>query len=631
MCGIAGIWTKNPSLLDQDQRLQMLNQLRHRGPDAQRLDVLQDGGLVLLHTRLSVIDLSSAGHQPMWNEDHSISLVYNGEIYNFKELRRELDNAGHHFRSNTDSEVILHGYEEWGTKVVHRLNGMFAFAIWDGKKRRLWMARDRLGKKPLYYHFDPETGTLVFASEIKSILVCPWLERRVSPHALHCYLSLGYVPSPHTMFAGIFKLPAAHLLNFDGEKISIQRYWNIETLGSLHLQEAEITRNIRELVTQAISRRLVSDVPLGAFLSGGVDSSIVVGVMSTLLKQPVRTFSAAYDVGPHSSKYNVDADAAETVARHFKTRHTRLTIPMGKNLFKVLREVVLQADEPHGNPTLIATYLLAKEVKRHGITVILTGDGSDECFGGYSRYWSDRQVDMLRLIPRNLRQAMIKLLGEDGKAYKLKKGLLKADTLPGSSMRYLCWWEQFGEEERRHILLPEWHEGIKTPKLILEEALSHIKHGNSQDTLRYADLVFWIAEESNMRIDKMCMAHALEARAPFLDYEVVEYALGIPYSKLANRRSGKMLLKKSFADLLPSIALSRPKWGWISPATIWVNDIFWDAVCESLSALTDTGIFQYELTNILHKYRQVQAHKLWYLMVFAVWYDEYIESLGLSF
>ena len=403
MCGIAGVWTQDREIEEAVLR-RMLQLLQHRGPDDNGIEFALDRRVALMSTRLSIIDLTSAGHQPMRSEDQALSLAFNGEIYNFRELREELNRRGHHFHSSTDTEVVLKGYQEWGIDIVDRLVGMFAFAIWNGTEECLWLVRDRLGEKPLYYWYDSNRQELAFGSEIKALLAWPAIQREVNPEALHCYLALGYTPAPHTMFQGIHKIPAAHRLRFDGTDIKIEPYWNVGNLGSMRVSKEAHRRNIRELVTQAVEERLMSDVPVGAFLSGGVDSSVVVGLMSRAMKQPVKTFSTAFEVGPRSFKYNVDSEAAKKVSRYFGTDHTELTIQVSPDAFlKTLRQMVLHLDEPQAAPAIVASFLAAEKVSEHGIKVILTGDGSDECFAGYGRYLADRKVDLLRRIPRPLR------------------------------------------------------------------------------------------------------------------------------------------------------------------------------------------------------------------------------------
>jgi asparagine synthase (glutamine-hydrolysing) len=625
MCGIAGIYTQNPEWLDSDVLEKMRSSILHRGPDDSGLDVRADKGVALINTRLSIIDLGAGGHQPMWTADKQIGIAYNGEIYNFKTIRTELEQDGYKFRSNSDTEVILRGYQEWGIEVVHRLNGMFAIAIWDGRAEHLWLVRDRLGKKPLYYWHHRESNTLVFASEIKALLQYRQIERRVDPDSLHCYLTLGYVPAPHTMFAGIRKLAAAHRLLFqrDGDPV-VERYWEMRNLGASQSSRAEHREKIRALVEDAVEARLISDVPLGAFLSGGVDSSIVVGVMSQKLREPVRTFSAAFQVGPRSFKYNVDAEMAELVSRHFRTQHTRLTITPESNLMGHLWRAVYHADEPHANPTLVTTYLLAQSVRQHGVTVMLSGDGSDEIFGGYQSYRRDRQLDWLGHIPHPARASLAAIAEATPHGKLLAKGLRKADAAPLSVNRYLSWWTVFDLEARRGLLNRDWWKGADAPAEAVQKTLARAETRNNQIALAFADLNLWIPEESNMRVDKMAMAHSLEPRAPFLDYRLVEYAMRIPFEQKVGCGSLKQLLKQTFADLLPPEVARRSKWGWFSPVHYWIKDLIWGDAQELIRYLPQTGIFNSSVCDLLNEYPSPNPRRIWQLMVFALWHQMYI-------
>ena len=629
MCGIAGIFSKDPRGLNEVILKRMQVTIRHRGPDDLGLVYLPEQGIGLAHTRLSVIDLTPEGRQPMWNAVHNVVLVFNGEVYNFREIRSQLESCGYAFRSKTDTEVILHGYEEWGIDVIHRLNGMFALGLWDSRLHRLYLVRDRLGKKPLYYWYEPVSRTLVFASEIKAILQHPWVERKVSPEALHCYLELGYVPAPYTMIQQILKLPPAHMLLIegDGEPI-IQRYWNVEKIGRLHLSASEHRRQVRTLVEAAVERRLISDVPLGVFLSGGIDSTIVVGIMSRLLKEPVRTFSAAFDVGTRSFKYNVDADMADYVSRYFSTHHTRLTIALKDNLIATMRRVVYHVDEPHSNPTLVTTYLLAEYVKQQGITVMLTGDGSDEIFGGYHRYRYDRVLDYLRLIPSPMRIAIGAIANCTGRAHRIRNVLRKADGAPLSAQRYLGWWTIFPADLRAQILSPEWRQFQEIPQQIVSMVLKYAQTVNNQEAISYTDLRLWLAEESNMRVDKMTMAHALESRSPFQDYALVEYAMQIPFRQKARLNNYKKLLKETFTDLLPKTVLDRPKLGWNSPVYHWVRTILKKEAQQLIMYLPSTGIFTNEVQSLLEEkdYSFVRSNQIWSLVVFALWFQIFIED-----
>jgi len=630
MCGIAGIWTPNRGI-EEDILHRMLRILQHRGPDDSGVEFGLGRRVALMNTRLSVIDLTSAGHQPMRSKDKTLSLAFNGEIYNFVELRDELEKRGHHFNSSTDTEVVLKGYQEWGIDIVNRLVGMFAFAIWNETEKCLWLVRDRLGEKPLYYWYDSTRQELVFGSEIKALLVWPGIKRAVNQEALHCYLALGYTPAPHTMFQEIHKLPAAHKLRFDGDNLKIERYWNVENLGSMRVSQEEHRWNIHKLVTQSVEQSLISDVPLGAFLSGGVDSSIVVGLMSRRMKRPVKTFSAAFEVGPRSFKYNVDSEAARRVSQYFGTDHTEIRIEVKPDLFlKTLRKMVIHLDEPHAIPAIAASFLVAEKVNQHGVKVILTGDGSDECFAGYGRYLADRKVDLLRRVPYPLRSALQKTLAPYEGAGRLKKALDKAKTSPASVSRYLGWWEVFDASERSQILASESLSGVHAPEAIILNAFEQCHGGNGQERLCYVDLMLWIANDSNMRIDKTTMAHSVESRAPFLDYRLVEYAMGIPFDGKAGWNREKRLLKATFSDLLPPFVLKRPKWGWFAPVEYWVKDSLWEFINESVGALPRTGVFKEEVTSLLREYPPRQPQKLWALMIWAIWYDAFIEPLGLT-
>ena len=626
MFGIGGIYTKKKELITEQPLKRMRDSLRHRGPDDEGLAIIAEAGVGLIHTRLSIIDLTKAGHQPMWNDDKTVAIIFNGEIYNFPELRQELEKEGIKFRSRSDTEVILRGYEVWGQAVLPRLNGMFAFAIWDSRENWLWLARDRMGKKPLYYWFDPQSKTLLFASEIKGLLVWPMVKRQINKAGFNLYLTFGYIPAPETIFADVKKLPAAHWLLFDGDNLEISRYWSPPALATWQTTQKEYQKAIKEQVEKAIERRLISDVPLGVFLSGGIDSSIVTGVMSRLRSEPIQTFSAAYEVGPRSFKYNQDADLAEVTARKFNTNHTRLTIRPESNLSGYLEKVIWQMDEPHANPTLVSTYLLAELVKQQGITVALTGDGSDEIFGGYPRYLADRYLSLIRKIPLPLRRLLLN-----------PRLLAKSKVAPQTPAWYLDWWQQFGKEHQERFLTPGWRPSqckeVRLPYIAeekVEEILTLVRGGSDQDVLALLDLLLWIPEESNMRLDKMTMAHGLEARSPFLDYQLVELALTIPFSRKVQWRpgikQGKTLLRQTFADLLPPEIIKSAKRGWFSPRYYWLKDLLMPEVEKTLRWLPETGIFTTAVSSAGVGYEKDAAlqQRLWSLLIFGVWYKKFL-------
>lgn len=663
MCGFAGILSGSLDISDKSIFSNMLSTIAHRGPDGSCIEIFPQMGFGLIFARLSIIDLTNAGQQPMWNTERTIVLVFNGEIYNFQELRKQLTNLGHSFSSRTDTEVILHGYEQWGIDVVSRLDGMFAIAIFDMRPRTcglpvvLHLVRDRFGKKPLYYWNDTTTNTLIFASEIKAILQHPRVERIINPEALDSYLTLSYIPSPLTMFSGIYKIPAGHRLMLSTSKVpEIKRYWHINRTGTLNLTTSEHKQNVRKLVENAIKQRLVSDVPLGAFLSGGVDSTIVVGTMSRLSDEPVRTFSTAFDVGEHSLRHNVDADMAKLVSRQFGTKHTQLVINPEPHLFDSLHQAIYHGDEPDADPSLIQTYLLAKCVKEHGITVVLSGDGSDELFGGYLHYLYDKQLDRFRRIPNLLKNLVFStaksvdlclghfiyaqrikwqysdrylensLTGQNqNEDHSLTKPLHKARIPPFTPESYLTWWTMFDERERRELLSPCWYQEIQSARNAIIKQSANIDFESNQDFLSYLDLTLWMPDENNMRLDKMAMAHAVEVRSPFESYQLAEYATQIPFRQKVGSGDYKKLLKNAFSDLLPDPVLRRPKHGWFSPQYYWINYIFWDEIQSLIHYLAKTGIFRPSIVDMLKPYPTRTPNKLWALAVFALWHKIFME------
>ena len=626
MCGIAGVMMRDPGPAT-DVVTRMLGEIRHRGPDDFGVEEPEPGRVALGNVRLAVIDLSAAGHQPMWTTDRAACIAFNGEIYNFPELRRELERGGYRFGSQSDTEVILAGYRAWGAGVCDRLNGMFAFAIWDARERRLFIARDRLGKKPFYYWH--RGGTFVFASEIKGLLRHPRVRRTVDPVALQCYLALGYSPAPRTMFAEIRKLPAAHLavLAPGDDVLQPCAYWHPPRLTDRVPADVELRRRIRTEVEQAVSRRLLSDVPIGAFLSGGVDSTIVVGVMSRLMDQPVRTFSTAFEVGPRSFKYNVDANAAARVSRQFGTDHTEIRVT-GEQVLASVHEVARTIDEPITTP-MFQTYLLAREVKRRGVTVVLTGDGSDEVFGGYSRYLRNRLVETLARLPAPVLRHVVRLAGRTRYGSGLARAADKARTGGLSADRYLGWWEYLDHDTRTSLTTPAVAAHADAPTELLERLIAASGVTSSTDLVACLDLLLWIAEDSNMRMDKLCMAASLESRAPFLDYHVVDLGLSIPFSRKATWRTGKRLLRDAFSDLLPAEVMMRPKWGWSAPIYHWMRGPLKSLAQECLAALPRTGFFTEAVVAFDRRTPAPAPMVVWKLMLWALWYDTYVESIGL--
>jgi asparagine synthase (glutamine-hydrolysing) len=626
MCGICGVRTFNDTAVEVEILRRMRDVMIHRGPDEEGLFLSDTVGFG--HRRLSIIDLKT-GRQPIHNEDETVWIVFNGEIYNHREIRKHLEARGHRYYTRSDTETIVHAYEEYGVDCVRKFNGMFAFAIWDSLTETLFLARDRLGQKPLYYTVDGRR--LVFASEIKSILEYPDIERRVDMEALNLYLTFLYVPAPWTMFQEIRKLPPASTLICRNGKVHIREYWDV-SCHPIKRSPTEIRRDVRERVVKSVERRLISDVPLGAFLSGGVDSSIVVAIMSQLMGRPVDTYSVGFDEsvggGP---KFNVDYYHARLVSQHLGTNHHEVRVSAVDNLPALFTRLVWELDEPLCNPIVIATYLVSRLAKQT-VTVALSGDGSDELFGGYTRYVSDKVVDWYRLVPAILRHGLLEPLMRHGFLPRRLKSLSEKAALPLNAERYLTWWAQFDGEDKRWLFTPEAWLDVDPflPVRVVDDYLGRADGDSFQARLAYTDLKMWIAEESNMRVDKMSMLASLETRAPFLDHELVEFAATVAFSQKIRGLTSKYVLKRAFADLVPREVVRRPKWGFFSPASSWLRTELKDLTLEVLSAprLAEAGFFQGDYVENMvqgHIRKEVyNLNKVWALLAFQMWYEIYI-------
>jgi asparagine synthase (glutamine-hydrolysing) len=625
VCGICGVRRFDSELVGEAILLKMRDIMRHRGPDDKGLYVGYSVGLG--NRRLSVVDLVT-GNQPMHNEDKTIWITLNGEIYNHEEIRAVLEQKGHNYYSRSDTETIVHAYEEYGKDCVQKLNGMFAFAIWDSNKDMLLLARDRLGQKPLYYSSNDER--LVFASEIKSLLEYPDVEREIDIEALNLYLTFLYVPAPWTMFKGIKKLPPGHLLTCKGREIQIEKYWDVVYRPFDIQDEGYYIGEIRRKLTKSVEKRLMSDVPLGAFLSGGVDSSVVVGLMSRIMGRPVDTYSVGFDASIGGSpKFNVDFEHARLVAKHFGTNHHEIVISKNDDLEGLLPKLVWQLDEPLSNPTIIPTYFVAKLAKE-SVTVTLSGDGGDELFGGYTRYRADKMVSCYRRIPAFLREKVLAPLIHSTPMPQGLKRLAEKASLPLGAERYLTWWTVFTPKEQASLFTKSFVDRVEQP--LPERAVSsfvdNVDTGIFQDRLSYTDLKMWIAEESNMRMDKMSMLASVEARAPFLDHELVEFAATIiPFSLKVKGLTTKYILKKAFSDMLPEAIIGREKWGFFCPASSWLRDHIKDLTLQLLSraSIESVGLFNYNYVDTLlqrHLNREeYNLNKVWALLTFQLWYE----------
>jgi asparagine synthase (glutamine-hydrolysing) len=617
MCGIAGFIDVERSRDNAEQLIDRMCQvIRHRGPDDQGVWV-GDGGALGMR-RLSIIDLAG-GNQPIFNEDQSILVILNGEIYNYRELQQELQERGHHFRTNSDTEAIVHAYEEYGDDCVRHLRGMFTFAIWDRNRQRLLAARDRFGKKPLNYYWDGQR--LIFGSEIKSILEAG-IPREVNHIALDEFLVYRCVPAPNTLFKGVMKLPAAHILVYENGQISTKCYWELPFTPTCRDDEATAIERTRALLKDAVGVRLMSEVPLGAFLSGGIDSSIVVGLMSSMMSQPVKTFSIGFEEDDFS-----ELPYARQIAQHFGTDHHEFFVR--PELISVLPQLVWAYDEPFADASMLPTYYVSKLAREH-VTVVLTGDGGDEIFGGYTPY---RREWLISRIPPMLRS----LLGfgsrfmPDGMRGKNRLGSLLRD-LPTRVVQSQM---LFAADSRSSMYSPEYFAQVRDHNPY-ERLISEFRAVSDLDVraqLQYVDVRAYLANDILVKVDKASMFNSLETRAPLLDQYMVEYVASLPSTMRTRHGVLKYLLKKVAADLLPAEILTRRKQGFGVPIKHWfrgdLNGYAHDVLLSTRAQ--QRGIFNPEfIRNLLKAHASTKwvnhSSAIWTLLCLELWFEIYMDE-----
>jgi asparagine synthase (glutamine-hydrolysing) len=604
--------------------------LQHRGPDD--LGSYVAGPVGLGHRRLSIIDLET-GHQPLSNEDGSVWIVYNGELYNYQEIRANLEKAGHRFATLSDTEVIVHAYEEYGTDSLKVMNGMFAFALWDSHRQRLLLARDRVGIKPLYYARLPRC--LVFGSEVKALLAHPQLERRLDLTALNLYLSLEYVPSPYSIFAGISKLPPGHFLMVEGSASHLEGYWDLELAHSEPFAPrslSECTAEVRRLLHDVVKMELVADVPVGVLLSGGIDSSAVAAMMTQTSSRPVPSFSVAFD----DPSFDESAHA-RLVARHLGTEHHEFPLSADTAL-KTLPEITAGLDEPLGDSSIIPTYCLSRFTKEH-VKVALGGDGGDELFGGYSTLQAHRLANYYqRLAPGWLRRlvepwVLDKLpVSFDNLSFDFKlRRFLRDYSLP-PVVRHHRWLGSFTSEEKAGLLGPL----VKDCREKVEDLVEHHAHqARTQDPLNqvlYCDLKLYLEGDILVKVDRASMANSLEVRVPLLNRLLVEYAAHLPHSFKLHGLTTKFLLRQALKGLLPDSILNRAKKGFNVPVAKWFAGPLKPLLEEVLSPrhLKQQGLFQPDYVAALikeHQARQRDHRKLlWTLLAFQLWHQRWLDQ-----
>jgi asparagine synthase (glutamine-hydrolysing) len=624
MCGIAGFVEKTPTVASRESDFALVHRMcgviRHRGPDDEGIHV--EGGVGLGMRRLSIIDLST-GHQPIHNEDESVWIVFNGEIYNYRQLRKELEASGHQFYTSSDTETIVHAYEQWGEGCFERLRGMFGIALWDRRTHTLTLARDRAGIKPL--HYAEHGDRLYFGSELKSLIAAGAVEGRIDVEALDHYLSFLYTPRDRSIFKGVHKLPPGHLLRWHNGRLDVRPYWQISAHEPFTGTADEAAAGLRTVLDDAVRSHMISDVPLGAFLSGGVDSSAVVGLMAQASDRPVKTFSIGFDDPQHN-----ELEYARAVATHFGTDHHEFVVrPDG---LAILDQLIDHFDEPFADSSAIPTWYVSEIARRH-VTVVLSGDGGDELFGGYDRYLAHPRVERFDRLPLPGRRAIASKVwpllpnGVQGKNF-LRHVARDEDGRFIDSIAY------FHEDEKDALYAPDFRASLRdvSAQAILGRHFARFQALPARSRMMRLDFETYLPEDVLTKVDRMSMAHSIESRVPLLDNEVIDYAATLPeHLKIHNGRR-KHVLKEAIKDLVPSSLLERKKQGFGIPLGVWfrggLTDIFTDVLGSARTR--QRGYFQPGFVDrLMHEHlsgRRDHTLRLWQLLVFELWHRHYIDS-----
>ena len=609
MCGICGFNWDNKLKLKE-----MMDLLKHRGPD-------DEGYYTDFHAsigiqRLSIIDLIT-GHQPQHNEKEDIWIVFNGEIYNFKDLRTDLEGKGHSFYTKSDTEVIIHSYEEWGEDCVKKLRGQFAFCIFDSTKNILFLARDHMGLKPLYYYFDG--NKFIFSSEIKSILAHS-IEREVNLKSFSLYVSLRYIPFNLTLFKNILKVPPSSFLifNLESKQINIKSYWDFNFNINRDKSASYLAKELKNLIEESVKIRLASDVPLGAFLSGGIDSSSVVGVMSKLMDDPVKTFFIGFEEGGPTNELEYSRLASE----YYDTDHTEIVVKSA-SLPDLLPKLIWHHDDLVSDAAFIPVYLMANYAKEK-MKVALTGDGADEVFAGYSIYYRKDYLSFAKYVPKDIYNLLLKFY----------------DFIPSQKLRMaLTYASQSKTEEDKFMrailplndltrIIPS--QTYNVPEIIKK---TFIKNLDVINQFTRWDLKYQLPNQYNMKIDKMCMAASFEARVPFLDKEIVSWSASIPSDLKLKNNIEKYILRLAMKDILPSEILKRKKMGFGTPINLWLKKELREISSQLLENLQKRkNIIQSKYVRLIKKnlIKKLFADQAWNLIMFELWYETFIENDGLN-
>lgn len=627
MCGIAGKVNWHAGEVSHDDIARMNKAIAHRGPDGTGIYISDDRHVGLGHTRLAVMDTSERGRQPMAYIDR-YHIVFNGEIYNFRQERVQLEKEGYRFTSNTDTEVILALYDKYGAQCVERLDGMFAFALYDKKKHTLFCARDRLGKKPFkYYH---NSSVFIFASELKAILTQPEYKRSIDEPSIYHYLTLQYTLSPSTGFSGISKLPPAHTLHLDirSGRVTTHRYWQLDFRRKQSKSVAAWKQEVVDGLERAVQKRLIADVPLGAFLSGGIDSSAIVAFMVRHTSQPVRTFS----IGFADKRFN-ELSYARIVARHFKTDHTEFVV--NPTDVEILPQITRQFEEPFADSSALPMWHLAQETRRH-VTVALGGDGGDESFAGYPKYSIQAfalAYERLRPLHTILVKPIADMLYDHVRGQFLERAMRFARTASDDfAHRLPAYTAFFTEEQKQSALTNKFAAQIPTGNTydLIAGIIQNAPAGHPLEKVMYADITTWLPDDLLVKGDIASMAFGLEVRSPFLDHTFMEGMATMPANlKLRGITGHKYILKAALASYLPRKIIRRPKRGFSIPLSVWLRGDFHAYAAKNLLA-KDARIHEYvrqrAIADILHDHRHGKrnyAHHIWAILMLELWLQEY--------
>ncbi|MBD3374904.1 asparagine synthase (glutamine-hydrolyzing) [candidate division KSB1 bacterium] len=627
MCGICGFVYQDPERRTDPADLdRMCAAIVHRGPDDQGTFVRNN--IALGMRRLSIIDLKS-GAQPIFNETNDCLIVFNGEIYNYRSVREELEKKGHRFKTSSDTETILHAFEEWGKNCVTHLNGMFAFAIWDERNKALFLARDRLGIKPLYYYVDKDR--LAFASELKSLLQIRDIPRHINLKALDTFLTFEYIPDSLSILEDIHKLPAAHTLEYKDGRTTVERYWDVQYAAN-DWNETACVEKLRELLFDAVKIRLMSEVPLGAFLSGGLDSSSIVAMMSQVSNFRVKTFSIGFD----DRTYN-ELPFARAIASHFNTEHYEEFLK--PDIHDLAEKLFVLIDEPFGDFSIFPTFLVS-EMARKYVTVVLSGDGGDELLAGYDTYVAQTMAKKYQKLPRWMRKALIEPTINALPPMDKKKGLINRSRRFVEGMRlpdhlqHVRWMIFLQEAEKDFLYESHVRQQLDgyRPYEFIEKKFARVSSTDPLDQQQYVDLTTYLVDDILVKVDRMSMATSLEARVPFLDHRFVEFAASLPSSLRLQKGKTKYILKRAMQGILPEQILSRGKEGFSIPIKNWIKEELNPLMNDALSTdrLKETGLFA---INSVHRMmnehmagQENHSHKLWALIVFQRWYRQYVKQ-----